>query len=306
MEYTQYIRLDHISPHICYMNVGGGLGNQLFQIATGLAYCREHGMTLRLCASPRNDRPYYWDTLLSSLRPLVIPTTVPTPAYKEPAFSYRPLPPPKDGDIGFNGYFQSSRYFPSLRAHLQSLLAVPTDARSAILAKYGNLFTESHVIVHARRGDYMNIPHIHALQGADYYEAAKKEIEKTVASPKWILISDMAAVWDEITCFGADAIRFDESELLTFYLMTCCRHFIIANSTFSWWGAYLSGSDHVVAPRRWFGPAGYQDTQDVYESKWIVLPATATPTATPTVAPTVAPPTGTNPSTRPGFPLGCS
>jgi len=270
------VRRGAAKERTCFINVCGGLGNQLFQIATGLAYCRDHEMTLRLCASPGNDRGFYWDTFLPSLRHLVHPGRVPHVTYKEPVFSYRPLPSPSaEGDMGFDGYFQSSRNFPGLRSYLMTMMRFPEDARSTILAKYGDLFTENCVLVHARRGDYMNIPQFHALQGADYYEAAKAEIEKTVATPRYILISDTPAVWKEITCFGADAVLFDESELLTVYLMTRCRHFIIANSTFSWWGAYLSGSDHVVAPRRWFGPVGPPDPQDIYESKWIVLPSAA-------------------------------
>jgi hypothetical protein len=270
------LRQSAMKERTCFINVSGGLGNQLFQIATGLAYCRDHERTLRLCASPGNDRGFHWDTFLPSLRHLVYPGRVPHVTYREPVFSYRPLPlPPAEGDVGFDGYFQSSRYFPGVRSYLMTMMQFPEDARSTILAKYGNLFTENCVLVHARRGDYMNIPQFHALQGADYYAAAKAEIEKTVATPRYILISDTPAVWKEITCFGNDAVLFDESELLTVYLMTRCRHFIIANSTFSWWGAYLSGSDHVVAPRRWFGPAGPPDPQDIYESKWIVLPGAA-------------------------------
>jgi len=274
------IRRESATERSCFINVSGGLGNQLFQIATGLAYCRDHDRTPRLCASPGNDRGFYWDTLLSPLRHLVYSGRVPRVTYKEPVFSYRLLPPPfVEGDVGFEGYFQSSRYFPGMRSHLLSMMRFPEDARSTILSKYGDLFADNCVLVHARRGDYMNIPQFHALQGADYYEDAKAEIEKTVASPRYILISDTPAVWKEIMCFGTDAVLFNESELLTVYLMTRCRHFIIANSTFSWWGAYLSGSDHVVAPRRWFGPAGPPDPQDIYESKWIVLPAaTASPT----------------------------
>lgn len=268
----------------CWMNLTGGFGNQMFQLATGFAYCRDHDMTLRLCTSPQNERPYYWKSLLSRVAPLASgPIALVT--YKEPSFSYRSLPVGEDA--GFKGYFQSSRYFPGLRTFLRSLLTFPEDARTRIIARYGDIFSISplhkggeehqpYVLVHARRGDYMGKPDFHALQGADYYKAAKVEIEKTVASPRYILISDDPSVWKEITCFGTDAVLFDEPEDLTFYLMTHCRHFIIANSTFSWWGAYLSGSDHVVAPRRWFGPAGPQDTADIYESKWIVLPSAAT------------------------------
>ena len=258
----------------CWMNITGGFGNQMFQLATGFAYSRDHDRTLRLCAPPQNERPYYWKSLLSRVAPLASgPMALVT--YSEPAFSYRPLPVGEDA--GFKGYFQSSRYFPGLRTFLRSLLTFPADARARIGARYGALFSEPCVLVHARRGDYVGKPDFHALLGADYYEAAKAEIEKTVASPRYILISDDPSVWKEITCFGAEAVLFDESEDLTVYLMIHCRHFIIANSTFSWWGAYLSGSDHVVAPRRWFGLEGPKDTEDLYESKWIVLPSATGP-----------------------------
>jgi hypothetical protein len=69
-----------------------------------------------------------------------------------------------------------------------------------------------------------------------------------------------------------DHYMFDESEIICLYMMSCSQHFIMANSTFSWWGLFMeTKADNVIAPRQWFDPDGPQDWQDLYEEGWILM-----------------------------------
>ena len=257
---------------LCVTLVYGGLGNQLFQIATGIAYSLAQSMDLRLAPLGSSNRPYYWDTLLQQLKDKVV-TTIDssTTAYNASSFSYSPIPR-YVSDVRMNGYFQSSKYFPTLRTTLQESLTFSPDTKPQILEKYGDLFTKRHVIVHARRGDYCALSDFHCLQTDEYYAKARDYMVSVVPDPIFILISDDPDFWRTSHVFAGDScVYFNESELLTFYLMTSLHHFIIANSTFSWWGAYLSEASHVVAPRNWFGPKGPRDTQDLYEPSWVLM-----------------------------------
>lgn len=263
----------------CTLKVYGGLGNQLFQIATALTYCAEYNKELELFPCDTNRMTYYWGTLLKHFASFVrhsLPSNC--PIYHEIGFSYRSIEP-AESDLILNGYFQSSKYFNGSK-QLGELLSWPENIKERLIAKYGTrIFDPNVVIVHARRGDYLanesNIL-IHGPLPVTYYQLAIEIIKNQLGTkPLFVLISDDNSFWSTA---GLEFIKqentlvFDENEVDTLYLMTKSKNFIIANSTFSWWGAYLSEAINVIAPSRWFGPRGPQDWQDIYEDSWTIIP----------------------------------
>ena len=251
-----------IQGPFCLMVMQGGLGNQLFQLLAGIEYARKYDKKLYLITAS-NRRPYYWDTVLSKYADLVIDITrVPDDTYLhvEQKNSYQPLPL-VPGNISFYGYFQSMKYFPSITNILELL-----DLKVTPLA-------ENIVIVHARRGDYLLHSDIHPVQSERYYSDAAAVMASMVKDPYFILLSDETQYWTDhaATVFEGygHAIWGDDNEVTTLAMMAGASNFIIANSTYSWWGAVLANAKNVIAPEKWYGDG--RDASDLYLDHWIRL-----------------------------------
>ena len=254
----------------CLVHVVGGLGNQLFTIATGLAYCYKYNLILQLYPTP-NKRNYYWNSILSPFKKYVVNEDDPTlQTYYEPTMAYNEIPKDK---TRLSGYFQSSKYFKNVQTIIKNCIVFPDPERleRTLFEKCGYI-TSNHVIVHARRGDYIALAEYHNPQPDKYYEDGLAEIKKRIENPVFILLSDDKDYWVNSTVFKKENyVIVDVDEITTFFLMTRCKNFIMANSTFSWWGAYLANATTVIAPKQWFGPKGPQDWQDIYEDEWILV-----------------------------------
>ena len=251
----------------CNVIVNGGFGNQLFQIAMGINYAYVNNMRLELSMVTNNVRPYYWDSLLKHYSTFITPPTSGI-MYNETAFSYKEIPV-YDSDIIIKGYFQTSKYFQQIRNNITKLVCLPNITK--VLAKYRPI-TANTVFVHARRGDYMNAIEYHGILGEDYYTAALNKIREIIPDPHFIVSSDESTFWKSSPIFKSSSVEYiDEDDINTFAIMTHIKHFVIANSSFSWWGAIMADASTVIAPRNWFGPTGPKDTSDIYEPSWFVL-----------------------------------
>jgi len=252
----------------CLVHVVGGLGNQLFTIATGLAYCYKYNLVLQLYPTP-NKRHYYWNSILSPFKKYVVnEDNLSLQTYNEPTMAYNQIPKDK---TRLSGYFQSSKYFKNVQTIIKNCIVFPDPERleQRLFEKCGYI-TPNHVIVHARRGDYLPLADYHNPQPDKYYEDGLVEIKKRIDKPVFILLSDDKDYWVHSKVFkNENYVIVDVDEITTFFLMTRCKNFIMANSTFSWWGAYLANATTVIAPKQWFGPKGPQDWQDIYEDEWI-------------------------------------
>ena len=132
----------------------------------------------------------------------------------------------------------------------------------------------SSVSVHVRRGDYVsnkNAAKFHGLTGVDYYKAVVKEMAKRVKNPKLYIFSDdpewckQNLKFTQLTTYISH--NTDGSEDMR--LMKACKHNIIANSSFSWWGAWLNENPNkiVIAPKQWFSHSE-SNTKDVIPDSW--------------------------------------
>jgi hypothetical protein len=228
----------------------GRLGNQLFQIATTIAL-----------AIRNNDR-YIFPTWLYensfNLHDCFSANITNYQTYNELNFTYTPIL--YKPNLNLFGYFQSEKYFVDHWDDIRKLLT-PT-----ITFGTNNNCTSIHV----RRGDYLNLTKKYSQLNMDYYKMA---MEKTNTS-KYMVFSDDIA-WCKNN-FQGDQFIFSEgkSDVEDLALMLGCEHNIIANSSFSWWGAYLNKNPTkiVVAPSKWFGPVlSYNDTRDLLPSSWIKI-----------------------------------
>jgi hypothetical protein len=171
-----------------------------------------------------------------------------------------------NGDV-IQGYWQSEKYFQGVEEELTALR--PRATNNAALEA---IFSEIQpVAVHVRRGDYTREPHasFHGNLGMDYYREAMKYVTDRVRHTKFFIFSD-DSTWCEEN-FKGHYIVHPTEEAADIQAMSLCKSAIIANSSFSWWGAYLGKRDRiVVAPKNWFQTSS-EDARDIVPERWIKI-----------------------------------
>ena len=123
------------------------------------------------------------------------------------------------------------------------------------------------ISLHIRRSDYVEKQSYHPLCTLDYY---KKALGKLPHNVPVLIFSDDPNWCKNQYLFQSDRFIVSETNdnLMDLCLMTMFSYHIIANSSFSWWGAWLAGSKHVIAPKIWFGPAANIDDKDLVPESW--------------------------------------
>ena len=273
---TMPVVLDNRFNRSSYVKLIGGLGNQLFQIAAAYAHGRRSGASLALSedVDHGHGRPSYYTTFLHQCKQF-ISAAPPVALYREPHFHYAAIP---DGVQSLYGYYQSSRYFKEFSEEVKTLFDPHPVIKGVVEAKYGSFLEDKTVIVHVRRGDYMTEANksFHGILTPLYYRAAMALCrERLGPDTKFLVLSDDIAYCRSI--YGSDegVTCIDEpNESVALHFMSQFQNYILSNSSFSWWASYLGKpATLVIAPDRWFGPRGPQDTQDIYEDGWIKLTA---------------------------------
>lgn len=138
-----------------------------------------------------------------------------------------------------SGYFQSWKYFKDSNNTVKKYFTPKEQPQSAF---------RDAVAVHVRRGDYLGLQHIHPTLGMNYYDNAMSYFP----GKEFLVFSDDID-WcvKNFTKRDVSFVESNDNPVLDLLFMSQCSRFIIANSSFSWWGAYLSGSKTVVAPKIW-------------------------------------------------------
>ena len=256
----------------CILILREGLGNQLFMVFSAFNYSYTHNKNLKIIWDKNETkRPKYFDSILLKFEKYVIDSySKPVDIYKEQKFSYKTIPY-TENNILLYGYFQSSRYFSKINLDMLKDMLNFGDSSQNILTDSIKSRGFTPVILHVRRSDYLLLPNYHPTQTIDYYKAGIEIIRKNVDNPYFLLISDDIKFLENIPLGEHEKIIVDETDIKTMHLMSLGRHFIIANSSYSWWGAMIGGYDLVIAPKIWFGKDGPQDWQDIYQNDWIVI-----------------------------------
>jgi hypothetical protein len=283
----------------------GGLGNQLFQIYTTIAYASQTNkrfffLNVEELKSSVTNRHTYWEYFLKSLKPFLIDPKLINKdnllIIREKGFTYDALPLPiSEKKINIlNGYFQSYKYFDYYFQTINRLLKID-DIKVELTNKYRKLINDEFpASMHFRLGDYKKLPEHYLILSVDYYRAALRcllgtnKLTKQADCEPWskvlyfceeqdlkdveTTIAILRLEFPNIKFIRADPELEDWQQLI---LMSLCRYNIIANSTFSWWGAYLNTyrEKKVVYPATWFGSKLQKthDTMDLFPADWIKI-----------------------------------
>ena len=252
--------------------LAGGLGNMMFQIAAGYATAKEVNGKFFLYPNEIGGMMHkhpteYLDTVFRNIKILDI-----SESFKEiehNSFHYEPVNIDDQDykNLFLIGGFQSFKYFEKYSKDIRSLFSPTSDLVVDLKVKYD---TNNKVSIHIRRGDYTNLPNHHHNLSMSYYLNAINYFKGF----KFLVFSDDID-WCKDNFIGDNFIFVeDTNDIEDLYLMSMCEHNIIANSTFSWWGAWLNSNSNkkVVYPNTWFGPVyKHFRTNDLFPEDWICL-----------------------------------
>jgi hypothetical protein len=280
----------------------GGLGNQLFQIFNVIAYSLENKVPFFFKYSDTlkvgKERPTYWNSLLKNLKLFMKKEDIQLIVYRENGFHYTKHKKNMD-NFTFHGYYQSYKYFLNSYDNIIKLIGIRKQQED-IKNKHKNLFDNSITIsMHFRLGDYKNMKGFYQIMTIDYYSNAlnnviKKNQDINIIQDKQntqnnqninVLyfcenedindveqkINILKNLYKEIVFTRVPKNLEDWEEML---LMSCCNHNIIANSSFSWWGAYFNQNPNKIVcyPKKWFGlKAGNINTNDICPNDWVKI-----------------------------------
>ena len=241
-----------------------GLGNQLFCIAAtiGLAYDNNAKPVFKM---DYQQEPYI-DTIFSKL--IKDDNFEIKSIHKYDEFNYKKIP--YQNGLYISGLFQSEKYFKNQRKKILNLLGAPDIVSKTLKEKYRDIFNNGNEVVsiHIRRGDYISLQSHHALLDLDYYQKAISKFNDK--KYKFLVFSDDIE-WCKDT-FSTEFNFVERGEdYMDLWLMSLCNHNIIANSSYSWWGAWLNKNKNkrVIAPKKWFGPSlSHHDTSDLIPNSW--------------------------------------
>lgn len=177
--------------------------------------------------------------------------------YEEPHFHYSEVP--YQTNLNLYGYFQSEKYFSDCKPLIRDLFTVKHFPISTM---------PDTVSLHVRRGDYLQLGRAFSILDVNYYHKALE-----LVGAKKVMVFSEDVEWCKSNFVGPDfLIMPPTAPHLDMALMSCCEHNIIANSSFSWWGAWLNKNPNkkVVAPLNWFGPelAQTHNTKDLIPEGW--------------------------------------
>ena len=265
-----------------YCELMGGLGNQLFQIFATIAYAFKHNRAPRFPDSEfLGNRPTYWSNFLSSLMQSTISLNQSglnqsglnqsglnqsfNIRFNESGFHYQEIPTfEKTENIYIVGYYQSYKYFEEYYEKICDLINL-NEKKEKVCHKFPKEYSNM-ISMHFRIGDYKHLPYYHPVMPYEYYKNSLQSILENEKSINKVLYFCEIENNEEVALYivrlevefpflqfikGED-IATDYEQML---MMSLCKHNIIANSSFSWFSAYLNNNKYKIVcyPSVWFG-----------------------------------------------------
>jgi hypothetical protein len=287
-------------------NITGGLGNQMFQYAFIYAQSQNRNTLFKLDTSGfetyslRNFtlNQYNLKNITASINEIEQlkfkhestlerltrklqhkPRPLASSYYKEPSMKFDPNVFSQNGNIYFDGYWQSERYFDNYRDELLDQFTLKSSIQEKTKKYLEIIFSCSSISLHIRRGDYVTNTKTNSIHGTcdiSYYRKAISRVMMNIKQPNFFIFSD-DLTWakdnlsiNEPTTFVELDHEFSDCDEM--FLMSQCKHNIIANSSFSWWGAWLNTNPKkiVIAPLYWFRDETLK-SNDMIPASWIRL-----------------------------------
>lgn len=275
----------------------GGLGNQMFQYAAGLSAAHNLKTNLKIDLSwfvnlNEVDTPRFYELDNFSLKQDFISSNqyyfvnepikkrllsigkIRLNSYKEPHFEYDKNFRKIKNNTYIEGYFQTEEYFKNIRPVILDNFSIKKEPTVKSKEIINLAYKNESVSLHVRRGDYLtnqNAAKFHGIMGEEYYKKAILIMNKKIKNPKYFIFSDEID-WVKKNFNlpkGSIFVTHNKSGIEDMRIMIECKHNIIANSSFSWWGAWLGKNNdkQVIAPKRWFLDDNV-DTSDIIPSRW--------------------------------------
>jgi len=277
----------------------GGLGNQMFQYAYAKSLeqkgyevkidisafktyklhdgyqLNKYNIDLKKSTEEEKNK-YYSNTIFSKiLRKIGVESSK---AIKEKSLLYDETFLNIEDDNYIEGYFQSEQYFKNIRDILIEQFTIKQEVSNYTKEINNKIaLSKNSCSIHIRRGDFVNTTNIniHGSCNLEYYKKAIKYLENKMENISYFIFSDDIA-WCKKNIETKNAIFIDNEEKRIphedIYLMSLCSHNIIANSSFSWWGAWLNQNENkmVIAPKQWFvDKKMQQQSKDIVCEDWI-------------------------------------
>ena len=280
--------------------IDGGIGNQMFQYAAARALSLRLGANLTLDVRRLNQRGHRSFGLASfTLTPDCQLITVGAPVrppgkfgrfvrsalgisnyFREKSFAYDPDVSDLSAPVTLDGYFQSERYFIAEASSIRADFRPRESLADGIERLAGNVLPAgASVSLHVRRGDYVEAKNqaFHGLTPLSYYDRALARLSERVPEMPTICVFTDDPAWVRTNLTLPTGTRYVSEHTSTaledLILMSRCSHHITANSSFSWWGAWLNprADKIVITPSQWFQPSAGLDTRDLRPPDWLIV-----------------------------------
>lgn len=261
--------------------LSGGLGNQIFQYALGRSLSIKNNADLVLDISHYSTdtkRKYALSVFNIEAQTSSVEYSKTLNTIKESRFSFDPgILDTKDNTV-LDGYWQTEKYFSDIRETILKDIQLKNDLGQESSEILNDINNSNSVSLHVRRGDYVTEAKTNAFHGTcseSYYSEALSKASKS-GEIKIFVFSDDIKWCKENLKFPHPTVYVNEGSTIPDYeeliLMSKCKHNIIANSSFSWWGAWLNTNTNkiVIAPSKWFNNTKV-DTSDVIPETWIKI-----------------------------------
>lgn len=251
----------------------GRFGNQMFQYAALASVAKMKNSEYGIRYSHQSKDPYRHLVLPDAFKNLKAKDCthyVHKHSFREPTWHFNEalFQIPDETDIV--GFFQSEKYFKHIRQDILNEFTFRDEIVDAAL-KTRKEVNSPVISLHIRLGDYKQYQDNHPICSIEYYKKALELLPKDL--PIFIFSDEPRTAFETFSELNRDIKIIVGSQYVDMCLMTMCDYHIIANSTFSWWGAWMSNSNRVIAPKKWFGSSPtapkYWDT--IYCDGWVVL-----------------------------------
>jgi len=261
------------NKHCVSCKLYGGLGNQLFQIFATIAFSLRNKMEFCFVYSLNlGKRKTYWHNLLENISDHLVETFEPALQIDQGSPDFENAP---SQNIVLNGYFQSFLFFQDHFKTICQMIDIEKHREIVKMRVYHNAIS-----LHFRRGDYKDLPGCHPILDIDYYMNAldyillmDEEINTAYYYCEEEDIEDILKVVEKLEGRVKFIRHLEESDWEEMLSMSCCKHNIIANSSFSWWGAYLNPNPNKIVcyPSVWFGPLISEKPDNMFPENWIKI-----------------------------------
>ena len=248
----------------------GRFGNQMFQYAALKGIARKNNYDFCIPSGPKTEMNFYDE---ENQHKLFIAFEMPdanvadnfSGAYLQESmckFDKKLFENCQD-NINLYGFFQTEKYFKHIEDEIKKDFTFKRDWLEPCKESFDG---KEYIGLHIRRTDYVQKQNFHPLCTLDYYERALKELPDIPV----IIVSDDPEWCKNQKLFESDrfSISDSNSNIIDMCILSLCKYHIIANSSFSWWGAWLAESQKVIAPKIWYGPASDNDDSDIIPNKW--------------------------------------